>query len=58
MTLSTEFYELSKDKQEEEATKIANDYYKRADEWRRIAVKARIGTLKKPKQKINETLSS
>lgn len=48
MKLSEKFYELSKDKQEEEAIKMMNKYHNKAEQWKRLAIKARIYGVKKP----------
>ncbi len=47
LNLKKEFFDLSKDEQEEESIRIANEYYKLAEKWRRISVKIRVGTFKK-----------
>lgn len=49
MQLPEEFYELTKEKQEEEAVKMANKYYEQAEKWRQIAVQVRIGKIKSKK---------
>lgn len=51
MQLPQEFYELTKEQQEEEAIKMTNKYYEEAEKWRRIAVQVRIGKIKSKKQK-------
>lgn len=46
MSIPESFYQLSKEQQEEEATKMANKYYREAEQWRRLAVQVRIGKVK------------
>ena len=58
MTLSDKFYELSRDEQEVKAVEMANAYYAKADNWKKVAIKARTGTLEKPKKQLNETTKS
>jgi len=45
MNLPEKFYELTKDKQEEEANKMTEKYYKLAEEWRKVAILVRIGKI-------------
>lgn len=45
MILPKEFYTLSKEKQEEEANRITEKYYKLAEKWRKIAILVRIGKI-------------
>lgn len=51
MKLKDEFYELTQDKQEEEAVKMTNKYYDKAEQWRMVAIKARKNKIKKPDKK-------
>lgn len=53
MKLQDEFYKLTQEKQEEEAVKMTNMYYEKAEQWRKIAIKARKGKIKKPSN-VNE----
>jgi hypothetical protein len=53
MKLQDEYYELTQEKQEEEAVKMTNMYYEKAEQWRKVAIKARKGKIKKP-TKVNE----
>ena len=58
MTISNKFYELDRDEQEVKAVEIANAYYALADKWKKVAIKARTGTLEKPKKQLNEKIKS
>jgi hypothetical protein len=53
MKLHEEFYELTQEQQEDEAVKMTAKYYEKAEEWRRLAIKARKAKIKKP-LKLNE----
>jgi len=50
MQIPQEFYELTKEQQEEQATKMANKHYEEAEKWRRVSIQVRIGKIK-PKKK-------
>ena len=55
MQVPEKFFNLTRDEQEEVATKQANKYYEKAEEWRRLAVRVRIGKTKaKTKEKTNK----
>lgn len=45
MNLPEKFYELTKDRQEEEANKMTEKYYKLAEKWRKIAILVRAGKI-------------
>ena len=51
MNIQEVFYELTQEEQEEAAVKMTNKYYEKAEEWRKIAIKARKGKIKKPDKK-------
>lgn len=54
MQVPEKFFNLTRDEQEEVATKQSNKYYDIAEKWRRLAVQARIGKTKaKTKTKEN-----
>lgn len=46
MQVSEKFFQLTRDEQEEVATKQSNKYYEIAERWRKLAVQARIGKTK------------
>jgi hypothetical protein len=46
MQVSEKFFQLTRDEQEEVATKQSNKYYDIAERWRKLAVQARIGKTK------------
>lgn len=45
MNLPDKFYELTKDRQEEEANKMTEKYYKLAEKWRKVAILVRAGKI-------------
>lgn len=45
MNLPEKFYELTKDRQEEEANKMTEKYYKLAEKWRKVAILVRTGKI-------------
>jgi hypothetical protein len=45
MNLPEKFYELTKEKQEEEANKMTEKYYKLAEKWRKVAILVRAGKI-------------
>lgn len=49
MNTKEEFLKLSKEKQEEEAVKMTNKYYKLAEYWRKITIMARQGKIQSGK---------
>lgn len=51
MKLHEEFYELTQEQQEEEAVKMTTKHYEKAEEWRKLAIKARQNQIRKPATK-------
>lgn len=45
MNLPKEFYTLTKEKQEEEANRITEKYYRMAEKWRKVAILVRTGKI-------------
>jgi len=54
MQVPEKFFQLTRDEQEQLATKQSNKHYEIAEKWRRLAVQARIGKTK-AKTKKQET---
>jgi|SanBayMetagenome_1026888.scaffolds.fasta_scaffold52208_2 hypothetical protein len=52
MQVPEKFFELTRDEQEELATKQSNKHYDIAEQWRKLAIQVRIGKTKaKTKEK-------
>lgn len=47
--MSKEFLALTKDEQERLAVEKANEYFKKAEYWKKIAIKARLNKIEKDK---------
>lgn len=46
MQVSEKFFELTRDEQEEVATKQCHKHYDMAEKWRKLAIQARVGKTK------------
>jgi len=46
MQVPEKFFELTRDEQEQVATKQSNKHYEIAEQWRRMAIQVRIGKTK------------
>lgn len=51
MKIQEDFYKLTQEQQEIEAVKMTNRYYEKAEQWKKVAIRARQGKIKKPEKK-------